>query len=169
MHPSHHETALAAFFRRHGLVAPHTECDGLIERHGLVLAMAFAMRDAGFRAQPAEGDACAFGSRTFPLADWLAAGGEAHRLAHIIGETATARAPDMGHLVDRMALDMRRLDLAGIPVTADVMAREGYTAEEIVEAGVTAAQLAEAMKVAQRGYWKARQPKATPVAEREAA
>lgn len=174
MHPSHHESALVAFFRRHGLVAPHTECDGLLERHGLVLAMGFAMREAHFRATPAEGDAFAFGSRVFSARDWMAAAAEAHVFAQRIAEIAdTRRLSERGRpfdeLVDRMALDMRRLDLAGIPVTAEVVAAEGYTNAEVIEAGLTAAQLAEAMKLAQSRYWQARRAAADDARTCEAA
>ncbi|MDQ0349764.1 hypothetical protein [Ancylobacter vacuolatus] len=161
MHPAHHESALVAFFRRHGLVAPHTEADGLIERHGLVLAMGFAMRDAHFRATPAEGGAFAFGNHVFAVDDWMAASGDAHCFAQMVAECADTRrlvdrAPTYEALVDRMALDMRRLDLAGIHVMPDTLACEGYTSAEIAEAAITAAQLAEAMKVAQARYWQAR-------------
>ncbi|WP_371346250.1 hypothetical protein [Ancylobacter sp. IITR112] len=171
MHPAHHESALAAFFRRHGLVAPHTECDGLIERHGLVLAMGFAMREAHFRATPAEGGAFAFGNHVFPVDDWMAASGDAHAFAQLAAEVADTRRlaqrdRPFEALVDRMALDMRRLDLAGIPVTADVLACEGYTSAEITEAGMTAAQLAEAMKVAQARYWQSRKAKTEKAAAR---
>lgn len=164
MHPAHHESALVAFFRRHGLVAPHTDADGLIERHGLVLAMGFAMRDAHFRATPAEGGAFAFGNHVFPVDDWMAASGAAACFAQLVAVFAddgpgADRAPAYEAPVDRMALHMRRLDLAGIPVMPDVLACEGYTAAEITEAGLTAAQLAEAMKVAQARYWQARKAK----------
>ena len=164
MHPAHHESALVAFFRRHGLVAPHTEADGLIERHGLVLAMGFAMRDAHFRATPAEGGAFALGNHVFSAQDSLAADREAHRFAQLVAECADTRrlvdrAPCYDALVDRMALDMRRLDLAGIPVMPDTLACEGYTSAEIAEVALTAAQLAEAMKVAQARYWQARNAK----------
>ena len=169
MHPAHHESALVAFFRRHGLVAPHTECDGLIERHGLVLAMGFAMREAHFRATPAEGGAFALGNHVFPVDDWMAADREAHRFAQLVAEVADTRRlaqRDRPYeaLVDRMALDMRRLDLAGISVTPDTLACEGYTSAEITEAGLTAAQLAEAMKVAQARYWQSRKAKAEKAA-----
>lgn len=174
MHPAHHESALAAFFRRHGLVAPHTECDGLIERHGLVLAMGFAMREAHFRATPAEGEAFAFGRHVFPAQDWMAAAAEAHVFAQLVADLADTRRlverdRPFDALVDRMALAMRRLDLAGIPVTADVLAQEGYTSAEITEAGLPAAQLAEAMKVAQTRYWQARRSTAEAARIREAA
>ena len=171
MHPAHHESALVAFFRRHGLVAPHTEADGLIERHGLVLAMGFAMRDAHFRATPAEGGAFAFGNHVFPVDDWMAASGDAHAFAQLVAECADTRrladrAPTYEALADRMALDMRRLDLAGISVTPDTLACEGYTSAEILDAGMTAAQLAEAMKVAQTRYWQSRKAKAEKAAAR---
>ncbi|MFC6493358.1 hypothetical protein [Ancylobacter dichloromethanicus] len=153
---------------------PHTECDGLIERHGLVLAMGFAMRDAHFRATPAEGEAFAFGHQVFSAQDWMAASGTAHAFAQMVAECADTRrladrAPCYEALVDRMALDMRRLDLAGIPVTVDVLACEGYTAAEITEAGLPAVQLAEAMKVAQARYRQARKAKAEAERAREAA
>lgn len=171
MHPAHHESALAAFFRRHGLVAPHVDADGVIERHGLVLAMGFAMREAHFRAVPAEGDAFAFGRHVFSPQDWMAASGDAHIFAQLAAEFADTRRllerdRPFETLVDRMALDMRRLDLAGIPVTPDVLACEGYTSAEITEAGLTAAQLAEAMKVAQARYWQSRKAKAEQAAAR---
>lgn len=168
MHPAHHESALVALFRRHGLVAPHTECDGLIERHGLVLAMGFAMREAHFRATPAEGGAFAFGNHVFPVDDWMAAS-DAHVFAQLLAEVADTRRlaqrdRPFETLVDRMALDMRRLDLAGISVTPDTLACEGYTSAEILDAGMTAAQLAEAMKVAQARYWQSRKAKAEKAA-----
>lgn len=161
MHPAHHESALAAFFRRHGLVAPHIDCDGLIERYGLVLAMGFAARDAGFRAQPDADGGFRFGERHFPLVDWLVAGNEAHRLAHLVADIADGkrladRAADYTGLVDYMALTMRRLDRAGIPATPDTLAQEGFTAAEIAECGLEAAQLAEAMSLAMRRYHAAR-------------
>lgn len=174
MHPAHHEFALAAFFRRHGLVAPHVDADGVIERHGLVLAMGFAMCEAHFRAVPAEGEAFAFGRHVFSAQDWMAASGEAHAFAQLVADVAdTRRLIDRDRpfetLVDRMALDMRRLDLAGIPVTADIIATEGYTAAEITEASLPAAQLAEAMKVAQVRYWQARKATTEAARAREAA
>lgn len=174
MHPAHHESALAAFFRRHGLVAPHVDADGVIERHGLVLAMGFAMRDAHFRATPAEGGAFAFGNHVFAVDDWMAASGDAHAFAQLVADCADTRwladrPPNYETLVDRMALDMRRLDLTGIPVTPDVLACEGYTSAEITEAGLPAAQLAEAMKVAQARYWQARRSSAGAERMREAA
>lgn len=159
MQPTHHESALAAFFRRHALVAPLTDADGLIERLGLVLAMGFAMREAEFRAEPVADDGCRFGRHVFPVRDWMAASGEGHRLAHLINDIAAGRYRGVGGfraLVDFMALTMRRLGQAGIPVTPDVLAQEGFTAEQITEAGFEAAQLAEAMDVAMRRYRKSR-------------
>jgi len=172
MCPASPETALVAFFRRHSLVAPLIDCDGLIERHGLVLAMGLAMREAEFRAQPDVAGSARFGNRHFAERDILAAAGEAHRLAAKLDNIAERQPVPcplsaFGATIDAMALAMRRLDEAGCFVTPSALLREGFTAAEIIEAGPEATTLAEAMALAIRRYHTARRD--TAEALREAA
>ena len=161
MCPASPETALVAFFRRHSLVAPLNDCDGLIERHGLVLAMALAMREAEFRAQPDIAGGARFGNRHFAERDILAAAGEAHRLAAKLDNIAERQPVPcplnaFGAAIDAMALAMRRLDEAGCLATPSALLREGFTTAEILEAGPEAITLAEAIGLAVRRYHKAR-------------
>lgn len=161
MCPASPETALVAFFRRHNLVAPVSDCDGLIERHDLVLAMGFAMREAEFRAQPDIAGGARFGNQHFPERDILAAAGEAHKLAAKLDNIAERQPVPcpltaFGATIDAMAIAMRRLDEAGCFVTPSALLREGFTSAEIIEAGPAATTLAEAMSLAIRRYQKAR-------------
>ena len=170
MCPASPETALVAFFRRHNLVAPVSDCDGLIERHGLVLAMGLAMREAEFRAQPDIADGARFGTRHFPERDILAAAGEAHRLAAKLDNIAERQPVPcpltaFGATIDAMALAMRRLDEAGCFVTPSALLREGFTTAEILEAGPEAKALAEGMGLAIRRYHKARRDAAEALRE----
>lgn len=155
MQPEHHEKALVAFFFRHAVVAPIIDADGLIERHGLVLAMAFALREAGFRISTGY-NTHGIGRENFTHAELTAAGAEAHMLAHRVeGVIDGAIVEPDGSRIDAMAMAMRRLEQAGLPVTPRALVEEGFASDLVDLYGVEAAQLAEAIKVGIRHWRKA--------------
>lgn len=151
-----HEQALASFFRNHGLIAPAHACDGLIERFGLVLAMGFAIADAHHVRVCRTGTGVRVNGVLFSHASYEAAWGEAIKLADLVQRTR-----GLGALADdaqfAMVLAMRRLEQAGIAVDPDALAAEGFPAAEIIEEGLEAAQLAEAIKLA-IARWRASAP-----------
>jgi len=155
MQPAHHEQALVAFFLRHNLIAPVTDADALIARHGLVLAMAVALRDGGFRVSTGALTATIDGVR-FTREEVALAGAEAHKLAHLIEDILDGKAADPdGTMVDRMAFLMRSMARASVDITPDALVSEGIPEAIVIEYAIEAAQLAEAMKVGVAHWWKA--------------
>lgn len=145
--PAHHEQALASFFRNHGLIAPAHACDGLIERFGLVLAMGFAMAEAGSIRITTRESGVRINGLFLSHSQYKAAYPEALKLADLVQRTRA-----LGALADDVQLSMvitaRRLEAADIAVDEHAFVAEGYPAAEILEEGLAAVQLAEAIKLA---------------------
>jgi hypothetical protein len=166
--PVFHESALAAFFRRHGLTAPYIDADGLIERHGLVLAMAFGLRAGGFRVDVQPDGTRRIGAETFTETEYLGTLHDAHEAAHKMEAIHDGTAPDLrGDMVDRMALIAVRLASAGIPVTAQTLRFEGIPAGIVDQHALEAAQIAEAMKLAITRWRNAARKRTEAAATRE--
>lgn len=167
--PAFHESALVAFFRRHGLTAPYIDADGLIERHGLVLAMAFGLRAARYRVVCQPDGGAIINGEAFAPADVRAAKFEAFHAADRI-ETILDNDGWDHHLdaIDRMALIAIRLAAANISVTPDTLVTEGGVPGSIVaEHGMVAVQLAEAMRVAINFWRNSARERAARLAVRE--
>lgn len=161
MHPEHHLAALKAFFRRHQLaLPPETPFSAQlqpIERYGLLLALARRLQATDCVSRLAADRAMVIDGERFAEPEWVYGLGVAALLSAAMAEVAAGRADHNGAGVDRIALIMLRLEQAGITVDADALAREGEPAHLIVESGLEAAQLAEAIKLATTSWPKARQ------------
>ena len=169
MQPAHHEQALVAFYLRHALLAPAIDTASLIERHGLVLAMGFALRESGFNIRVGYTH-CTIGGESFTRDEVAAAGAEAHMLAHRVeGIIDGAVVEADGSCIDAMAMAMRRMEQADIAVTPRALIDEGFPAAVVEQHGLEAAQLAEAIKVGIRSWRKASAGRARATDVREAA
>ncbi|MCS0501415.1 hypothetical protein [Ancylobacter mangrovi] len=154
--PAFHQAALASFFSRHDIPVRFAGHLPLFQRLGLAVLLAGALRGAGFRSGAGAAGGLEVGGILFPRDDWHAGMDAAARLAGTWRALEEGGAPGPGTPVDRMALIMRRLEGAGIPVTPEVIVGEGFTMAEALEWGLPAAQLAEAMKLAAHHYRRAR-------------
>lgn len=152
MHPAHHEAALAAFFRRHDIVIPETPAPAFA-RMGGALFCARLLRDNRFVIRTVgAGQRFRIGASEFDAEDRPLAGIGAV-LATLFEEIEAGRAPDWnGAQIDRMALLLRRAAISGLSADADMLAAEGIANHLIAESGFEAAQLAEAMAVAERTF-----------------
>lgn len=154
MHPAHHEAALAAFFRRHDIAIPAEPAGtAAFARMGCVLLAARLLRENRFVIRSIGGGLhFRIGATEFHAEDRNLAGISAV-LATLFEEIEAGRAPDWnGSQIDRMALLLRRAATSGLPADADMLAREGIRQHLIAESGFEAAQLAEAMAVAERTF-----------------
>ena len=152
MHPAHHEAALAAFFRRHDIAIPETPTPAFA-RMGGALFCARLLRDNRFTITSiGSGLRFRIGATEFDAEDRTIAGFGAV-LATLFEEIEAGRAPDWnGSQIDRMALLLRRAAISGLSADADMLAAEGIANHLIAESGFEAAQLAEAMAVAERTF-----------------
>lgn len=155
MHPAHHETAIAAFFRRHNVPMPGGAGLTQFERMGLALMLAGHLRRADFSTRATGGShpGLIINGYTFAYEDWTAAMDIAVRLAGVFDLMSLGLAPEPRTApVERMALLFLKAEEAGLVCDADMLAREGIAEGLITEFALEAAQLAEAIKCACRAF-----------------
>lgn len=152
MHPANHEAALSAFFRRNDFHLP-PGTDATLVSMGCALAAARLLRENAFHIGVVGGSGRNSIGTTVFEPDERPLIGLATYIADRQEDMEAGRAPDHnGAMIDRMALLLRRAARAGVNADADYLAAEGIPSHLIIEFGLEAAQLAEAMALAEHAY-----------------